>query len=108
VRFDPEKVNPVCAGTALIQIERQIEALAEGSTGQTELRRELLGSLHIQVPPRARQGEFGDLAHARDNLILALKSESDVLARTLDVLLPLLVSGNLPVKDAESLVEEVI
>lgn len=108
VRFDPEKVNPVCAGTALIQIERQIEALAEGSTGQTELRRELLGSLHIQVPPRARQGEFGDLAHARDNLILALKSESDVLARTLDVLLPLLVSGNLPVKDAESLVEELI
>jgi type I restriction enzyme S subunit len=108
VRFDPALIDPVCAGYGLLQTERIIEGLAEGSTGQTELRRELLSSLEIAVPDRAVQAALGAELANLDRLVLRLQHESEQLAGTRDELLPLLMSGKIHVRDAEKVVEEAV
>lgn len=107
VRFDSTLIDPVCAGFGLLQIEKEIEGLAEGSTGQTELRRDLLAGLEIAVPDKALQGSVGAELTALDELALGLQQESDMLAAARDELLPLLMSGKLRVRDAEKVVEGV-
>jgi type I restriction enzyme S subunit len=108
VRFDPDLVDPVCAGFGLLRIEKEVEGLAEGSTGQTELRRDLLAGLEIDVPDKAQQGAVEARLSALDELSLGLQQESDRLAGTRDELLPLLMSGRLRVRDAEKVVEGVV
>lgn len=108
VRFDPALVDRVCGGFALLRIEKEIEGLAEGSTGQTELRRDLLSGLEIAVPDRARQGSVGADLTALDDLAMGLQQESDRLAATRDQLLPLLMSGKVRVQEAKRVVEEVV
>ncbi|MEU4803062.1 restriction endonuclease subunit S [Actinosynnema sp. NPDC023587] len=108
VRFDSTLVDPVCAGFGLLRIEKEIEGLAEGSTGQTELRRDLLAGLEIGVPNKVQQGSVGAELMALDELALRLQQESDMLAATRDELLPLLMSGKVRVQKAEKVVEGVV
>lgn len=108
VRFDRALVDPVCAGFAVMRLERQIETLAEGSTGQTELRRDLLAGLTITVPERPQQAALGQRLATYDALLTQLRHESASLAATRDELLPLLMSGRIRVRDAEKVVEEVV
>lgn len=108
VRFEPDLIDPVCAGFGLLQIEKEVEGLAEGSTGQTELRRDLLAGLEIFVPNKALQGAVGAELSALDKLSLVLQQESDRLAATRDELLPLLMSGQVRVQEAEKVVEGVV
>lgn len=108
VRFDSDLVDPVCAGFGLLQIEKEVEGLAEGSTGQTELRRDLLAGLEIDVPDKAQQGAVGAELSALDELSLGLQQESDRLAAARDELLPLLMSGKICVREAEKAVEGVV
>ncbi|ORW87725.1 hypothetical protein AWC27_15185 [Mycobacterium szulgai] len=107
-RFDEFVVDPVCAGFALLRLENEIEALAEGSTGQTELRRELLGSLILEVPARSEQARLGRELDELDSLERSRLDESRLLACARDELLPLLMSGKLGVKHAEAVVSEVL
>lgn len=108
VRFSEQVIDPVCAGFALLRLENQIESLAEGSTGQTELRRELLGGLMLEVPARSAQRFLGEELSKHDALERSLIIESRKLADTRDELLPLLMSGKLRVKDAEAVTSEVL
>ncbi|WP_370945342.1 restriction endonuclease subunit S [Amycolatopsis sp. cg5] len=108
VRFDPTLIDPVCAGFGLLQIEKEVEGLAEGSTGQTELRRDLLAGLEIAVPDKAIQKSIGAELTALDELALGLQQESDILAATRDEILPLLMSGKIRVREAEKVVEGIV
>lgn len=108
VRFDRSMVNPVCAGYGVLEIEAQIGGLAEGSTGQTELKRDLLGGLEIRLPERDRQDALGESLTTMDRLSITLDEESARLAKTRDELLPLLMSGKVRVRDAEKVVEDVV
>ncbi|MDA3649322.1 restriction endonuclease subunit S [Saccharopolyspora indica] len=108
VRFDANLVDPVCAGFGLLRLEKQIESLAEGSTGQTELRRDLLAGLEILVPRSEEQQAVGAELATLDAHALALEEESHMLAKTRDSLLSLLMSGKVRVRDAEKVVEEAV
>lgn len=101
VRFDPEVADPAFAGTVLSTMERLVEDLAEGSTGQTELKRELLGSLELSLPPLDVQREVGRRIELLDELCRTRIEENFILAKTRDELLPLLMSGKITVKEAE-------
>ncbi|MFJ2304579.1 restriction endonuclease subunit S [Streptomyces sp. NPDC087787] len=106
VRFDEAQVDPVCAGFAMLRAQPEIEAMGEGSTGQTELRRTQLGELEIPLPSKERQRELRprlDSLEARADQAL---NESQTLATLRDTLLPQLMSGRLRVKDAEKIVED--
>lgn len=107
VRFDQAKVDPVCAGFAMLDAEPEIEALGEGSTGQTELSRTQLANVRITLPARDRAVKLRstlDALEARGECALA---ESVSLAALRDALLPGLMSGEIRVREAAKIAEEV-
>ncbi|MFG1866201.1 restriction endonuclease subunit S [Microbispora bryophytorum] len=106
VRFDASKVDPICAGFAMLQAQPEIEALGEGSTGQTELSRGQLGALEITLPSPAQQRELRKKLDSLEERADHAIAESAALATLRDALLPQLMSGRLRVKDAEKIVED--
>jgi type I restriction enzyme S subunit len=107
VRFDQAKVDPVCAGFAMFDAEPEIEALGEGSTGQTELSRTQLANLRIALPERDRAMKLRSMLDGLEVRGECALEESITLAALRDALLPKLMSGEIRVRDAEKAVEEV-
>jgi type I restriction enzyme S subunit len=94
-------VDPWFLGVGIIEREPEIEALGEGSTGQTELSRLRLGSLLGIRPPEELQRRFGSAVSHQLRRIAAHERETQMLACVRDGLLPRLLSGELSVADAE-------
>jgi type I restriction enzyme S subunit len=97
----------IIGGFALLAAQPEIEALGEGSTGQTELSRSKLSSLTVQLPADGVEGLASRLTGLEMRADAAL-NESKTLAALRDTLLPELMSGRLRVKDAEKFVEEAV
>jgi type I restriction enzyme S subunit len=108
VRFDEGKVDPVCAGFAMLRAQPEIEAMGEGSTGQTELRRSQVGELELTLPSPAGQKELRPKLDALEERADQALRESLALAGLRDTLLPQLMSGKLRVRDAEKIVEDAV
>jgi len=87
-------------GTALTGLEAEIEALGEGSTGQTELSRARLGELKLVTPPHPIQTAFGEAVGPLLQHIARNDEQSRTLAALRDTLLPKLLSGELAVPPA--------
>lgn len=107
VRIDHKVVPPILGAFAMLSAQPVIEAMGEGSTGQTELSRAKLGRLEIYLP-----SENHDLLAQK---LTALEAKSDTalqecrtLAALRDTLLPQLMSGRLRVRDAEHIVEDAL
>jgi type I restriction enzyme, S subunit len=107
VRFDPAKIDPVCAGFAMLDAEPEIESLGQGSTGQTELSRTQLSGLRITVPFRENAARLRPMLDALESRGDSALEESLSLAQLRDTLLPRLMSGEIRVRDAEKVVEDV-
>jgi type I restriction enzyme S subunit len=105
VRADPMKATVHFLGVELIGRELEIEALAEGSTGQTELSRTRLGALLVTVPPISIQAKFDAIIDPFRAHVTVNEMQSVTLAAIRDTLLPKLLSGGLRIRDAEKLVE---
>lgn len=69
VRPNPEAVEPRFLGFAIRAQEAAVEALGEGSTGQTELSRTRLASLLIRLPPRDEQRAIAHILGKLDDKI---------------------------------------
>ena len=98
LRAAPE-VDPWFFGVGLTGREAEIEALGEGSTGQTELSRVRLGDMSCLVPPYSIQRKFGQSASQLFERLSSAQQESTSLEKLRDTLLPKLISGDLRVKD---------
>ena len=92
-------------GQFLARKQPEIEAMGEGSTGQTELSRSKLGQVPILVPLATVLGAF-------DNVVLPIKqriatndSKAQTLSTLRDTLLPRLISGQLRLPEALAEVE---
>jgi type I restriction enzyme, S subunit len=107
VRFDEAKVDPMCAGLVMLEMEPEIEALGEGSTGQTELSRTQLSAIRIALPSRKRAARLRPVLDALESRGDAALSESDSLSKLRDMLLLKLMSGEIRVRDTEKVVEGV-
>ena len=107
VRFNPEKVSPAFAAVVLASQESAMANLAEGSTGQTELKRELVRNFRMNLPPLEVQNEISPAFHSLFAIVVAMEDENGLLIRTRDQLLPLLMSGKIGVRDAEEAAAEV-
>ena len=95
-------------GQWMAKVQPIIEAMGEGSTGQTELSRAKLSSMRIILPTEP-------VLNAFDAVIVPMKlrvSLNERYAQTLidlrNTLLPRLISGQLRIPDAESAVEEAL
>ncbi|MEK7760642.1 MAG: restriction endonuclease subunit S [Nitrospirota bacterium] len=92
-----EGVDPLFLGIALIGREADVEALGEGSTGQTELSRTRLGELTCLAPPAELQSSFGHLVGPVVSRLSANERVAITVAALRDTLLPKLISGELRV-----------
>jgi type I restriction enzyme S subunit len=108
VRFDPMKMDQVCAGYGLLRLQPVIEDMGEGSTGQTELSRSELGKLRLVLPARPTQVALGIRLSALSATEESYLAQNETLAAARDALLPQLISGKLRVRDAEKVLEGVL
>jgi type I restriction enzyme S subunit len=68
VRPDKNKIQPSFLGLSLHFREADIEGLAAGSSGQTELSREALGNLIITIPPLPEQKRIVEIIASLDKV----------------------------------------
>ncbi|MFJ5305700.1 restriction endonuclease subunit S [Streptomyces sp. NPDC088350] len=108
VRFDFGVVAPIIGAYALFAAQPRIEAMGEGSTGQTELSRIKLGQLVVTLPSGDLSGDLADSLTALEHAARARLDEIRTLEKLRDTLLPQLVTGKLRIKDVESTVEAVV
>ena len=108
VRPDAARCPPVILGYALLAAQSQLEVLGEGSTGQTELSRKRLAEFQVHLPGGAEAERVAGALEDLDDQAESLRNETHGLIRFRDVLLPPLLSGELRIRDAESLVCEAI
>ena len=97
VRADPEVVSPTFLGLLLINRESEIEAMGEGSTGQTELSRSRLASLSVVTPPRQLIATLDQISTPLFQRMSLAQNEILTLAALRDALLPRLLAGELRV-----------
>lgn len=102
VRADPRLVPASYLGVALCSREPELEALGEGSTGQTELSRSRLAALELVIPGRDFLAAFDTLVRPLIDLAESNRAQEQTLAETRDYLLPRLMSGEVRVWEAEA------
>jgi len=98
------RISPMYLGGFMSMKQPEIEAMGEGSTGQTELSRAKLGELKILLPAEDVLDHFSTHTKTFSESIAANQEDSETLAQLRDTLLPKLISGELRVADAERIV----
>jgi type I restriction enzyme, S subunit len=90
----------------LERMEDYLNTISVGSTGQTSLKKEDILDLQMTIPPKNLLDEFGiQLSMFAEKKYL--NNQENLILRDLrDALLPKLISGELKIPDAESLIEE--
>jgi type I restriction enzyme S subunit len=84
----------------------EIESLGEGSTGQTELSRSVLGSVSIVMPPPSILQLLYRSVEPIENKKEQLYRQIEILETVRDTLLPKLISGELRIADTEAFLAE--
>jgi type I restriction enzyme S subunit len=74
-----DSVNYLYLSYALIYRQEGIEAMAEGSTGQTELSRSKLSDLNLWLPPLDEQRKISNVHCALDDKIEANRRQNKTL-----------------------------
>jgi type I restriction enzyme S subunit len=97
IRPNPESYSPLVFGRLLLSMERLIESMGEGSTGQTELKRAKVSELSVLTPPIEIQEVIETKLKALVDKSSENQQEIQTLTRLRDVLLPELISGRLGV-----------
>ncbi len=101
------EINCSYLGCYINWMQPDIEAMGEGSTGQTELSRLKLAELSMLTPCQDVLKAFDVLISPLTAEISEKERESVKLAKLRDTLLPKLLSGKLRVPDTERIVEKV-
>ena len=95
VRPNPTKFPPYSFGSLMIHMERSIEALGEGSTGQTELSRKILSEQRFVMSTMETLIKFEALSLEISKKQCVIEQQIQSLAETRDTLLPKLISGEI-------------
>ncbi len=94
VRANTAMISKSFLAGLLLTKEAYIEASGAGSTGQTELRKQVLEDIRFTKPSDDIDKYFDVIASNLNSQIAALEKQSISLARTRDMLLPELLSGD--------------
>ncbi|WP_341937212.1 restriction endonuclease subunit S [Marinimicrobium sp. C2-29] len=108
VRPNTEVFKPYFFGRLMLSIERSVEALGMGSTGQTELSRADLGAHPVVTPPLEIQNWVEELLKRCADRISFNAKQSETLIASRDTLLPKLLSGELRIPEAEKMLDEAL
>ena len=108
VKADPQRIYPVLLPYLVFPLQSEIEQMAEGSTGQTELSPSNLGSLKVPFIRFEEQGTVAAQLLALEEMAHHCSIETRILAELRDTLLPELMSGRMRVDEAGRLVSEAL
>ena len=88
-------------GLQLFSLQTHFERQGIGTTGQSELGREVIANTEYLRPPRKLQIHFSRIVRPMRALAVQLDKRNNLLRRTRDLLLPKLISGELDVSNLE-------
>ncbi len=108
IRAGSGACKPYTFGRMLLALEPSIQAMGEGSTGQTELSRANLKAMRVLVPHLDCQVGIERVLYSNEERASKNTAENRTLAALRDTLLPKLLSGELRVPDAEKQVEKAL
>lgn len=97
VRANDKKVSRAYLQGLLLENEKFIEASGAGTTGQTELRKEVLQEIKFPNPAVALHQQFDSIIYKINQEIANLEKMNISLSHVRDTLLPKLLSGELDV-----------
>jgi type I restriction enzyme S subunit len=100
VRPDIAKCPAHTFGQLMLAIERRVEALGEGSTGQTELSRKILSEQKVILPPIAIASRIEETFKSYAEKQVSNSIQITTLEKLRDTLLPKLISGELTIPDS--------
>ena len=83
-------------GCTLLGQQETFDRLGVGATGQTELSRTSIANVDLAIPPIGTQRRFGELVRPMRSAAITLANKIQNLRRTRDLLLPRLLSGQIP------------
>ena len=99
VRGAERKVAPSFFAGFMLSKEILIEGSGAGSTGQTELRRQVLEEIAFCAPCYKVQGDFQKIIGSMDELVAQNEQQQFSLKSLRDLLLPKLLSGKITLSD---------
>ncbi|MFT6030829.1 MAG: type I restriction enzyme S subunit, partial [Oleiphilaceae bacterium] len=108
VRPDITKCPAHTFGQIMLTNERSIEALGEGSTGQTELSRKILSEQKVILPPIAITSRIEKTFRSYAEKQISHSVQITTLAKLRDALLPKLISGKLDISSEKLNLEQAI
>jgi type I restriction enzyme S subunit len=88
-------------GLTLIGMETHFDHLGAGSTGQTELSRELVSNSEVLTPRMELQKKFSEIVRPLRLAVIVESKQMRNLRRTRDLLLPKLISGEIDVSNLD-------
>lgn len=101
-RADEALITPQFLAGFLIENETFIESSGAGSTGQTELNRQVIEELRLAYPDKTIISCFENIAKPISEKIAFCENEIKTLAQLRDSLLPKLLSGEIDLSDIQS------
>ena len=107
VRANTRLISKAFLAGLMLSSEPFIEASGAGSTGQTELRKQVLEDIMFAMPSLELSATYETIVSPMGQQIACLEEQLTSLARTRDSLLPKLLSGELTIPDAESKLTEI-
>ncbi|MBU2915962.1 restriction endonuclease subunit S [Reichenbachiella agariperforans] len=105
-RADELKVNKCFFGYSLLQKQPEIEKFSLGSTGQVELSRAQLETVSLIIPPKDLQVRFDKIYEPIFKKVANNEIKIQKLSELRDWLLPMLMNGQVTVKEAKGYVEQ--
>ncbi len=102
VRSNNDIYKPYTFARMILSLEPKIEAMGEGSTGQTELSRANLQEITVLVPPLNCQKGIERILFNNAQKMVVLSKDNELLTSLRDTLLPKLLSGQLRIPNAEN------
>lgn len=95
VRADADNISKAFLCGLMLEKEKYIEASGAGSTGQTELRKQVLEDINLARPPIELGELFESIVGPMNKQITNFEYQQKSLSSTRDILLPKLLSGDL-------------
>lgn len=102
VRADTAKITASYLSGLLMKYEQFIESNGSGSTGQTELRKEVLEEIYFPCPQLILGQLFDKFTSRLNEKFSLLEQQITVLSQLRDTLLPKLLSGEITLPEAET------
>jgi type I restriction enzyme, S subunit len=108
VKPDPIAVGSTTLAYLIFGRQKDIEEMATGSTGQTELSPSRLGELMVNLPARTVAVDLEEILISLENRADSLLNEEEQLTALRDTLLPGLLSGRISVPEHDAAAAEVV